>query len=153
MTQNTIADEEQKIVRAAASEALLDAGAIDEAVVDLLLAHDGVSARIKVQDGHVVGVVDTVSLFKAARPALFGPVDPTRLAGQQLAAAQTEYAADLKRAKNDAEHSEATNKFLRAQKSAARTAKGPHVLKFTPGESADSIEKKERNYSQWLRDN
>jgi hypothetical protein len=93
-----------------------------------------------------------VELFKAARPALFGPPDPKRMADKQRAAAQAEYAEDLKRAKSPEEHDAATQRFLTAQKTAARTAKGPApVLNFKRDDAADTG-RQVRDYSEWLRD-
>ena len=73
--ESAIAAEEQRVIRAAV-RSVADAGAIDRQSSTYF---DARWRSRTTRDGKVVGASSTVGLFKAARPALFGP-DPKRMA-------------------------------------------------------------------------
>jgi hypothetical protein len=148
---DAIAEQEQLALRAAVDRALADAGAIDPAVADIFLMHAG--DRVRVEDGKVLGLNGNVELFRAARPALFNPPDPARDAKARRDAAYAKAAKAFAAATTDEQRLAARKLFERAKRDADRAAKGkPPELKFDANETAQTLDRKVRDYSQWLRE-
>lgn len=149
---DAIAEQERIVLRAELDKALSEAGAIDvDGVGDIFLNHAG--DRVRVEDGKVVGLHGTLELFRAARPALFTAPDPAREAKRRRDEAYARAAEAFVAATTDEQRLAARKLFERAKREADRASRGkPPELKFYKNETAQTLDRKVRDYSQWLRD-